>query len=43
MSGTVRARMTQDIPRFHDLYETDPRITELRELHAAGDILGSST
>ena len=34
--------MTRIYHRFHDLYETDPRITELRELHAAGDILGSS-
>ena len=29
--------MTQTYNRFHDLYETDPRIAELRELHAAMD------
>ena len=29
--------MTRTYNRFHDLYETDPRITELRELHAAMD------
>ena len=29
--------MTSTYNRFHDLYETDPRIAELRELHAAMD------
>ena len=29
--------MTKIYNRFHDLYETDPRIAELRELHAAMD------
>ena len=29
--------MTRTYNRFHDLYETDPRIAELRELHAAMD------
>ena len=29
--------MTGTYNRFHDLYETDPRIAELRELHAAMD------
>ena len=29
--------MTRIYNRFHDIYETDPRIVELRELHAAMD------
>ena len=29
--------MTKTYNRFHDVYETDPRIVELRELHAAMD------
>ena len=29
--------MTKSYNRFHDIYETDPRIVELRELHAAMD------
>ena len=29
--------MTSTYNRFHDFYETDPRIAELRELHAAMD------
>jgi len=29
--------MTKTYNRFHDAYETDPRIVELRELHAAMD------
>ena len=29
--------MTKTYNRFHDIYETDPRIAELRELHAAMD------
>ena len=29
--------MTKTYNRFHDIYETDPRIVELRELHAAMD------
>ena len=29
--------MTRTYNRFHDIYETDPRIMELRELHAALD------
>ena len=29
--------MTKTYNRFHDIYETDPRIMELRELHAAMD------
>ena len=29
--------MTRTYNRFHDIYETDPRIIELRELHAAMD------
>ena len=29
--------MTKTYNRFHDLYETDPRVAELRELHAAMD------
>ena len=29
--------MTSTYNRFHDLYETDPRIAKLRELHAAMD------
>ena len=29
--------MTSTYNRFHDLYETDPRVAELRELHAAMD------
>ena len=29
--------MTRTYNRFHDLYETDPRIAKLRELHAAMD------
>ena len=29
--------MTSTYNRFHDLYETDPRIAELRKLHAAMD------
>ena len=29
--------MTRTYNRFHDIYETDPHIVELRELHAALD------
>ena len=29
--------MTRTYNRFHDMYETDPRIAELRQLHAAMD------
>ena len=29
--------MTKAYNRFHDIYETDPQITEFRELHAAMD------
>ena len=29
--------MTRTYNRFHDIYETDPRVAELRELHAAMD------
>ena len=29
--------MTRTYNRFHDIYETDPRVVELRELHAAMD------
>ena len=29
--------MTRTYNRFHDIYETNPRIVELRELHAAMD------
>ena len=29
--------MTRTYNRFHDIYETDPRIVDLRELHAAMD------
>ena len=29
--------MTRTYNRFHDIYENDPRIVELRELHAAMD------
>ena len=29
--------MTKTYNRFHDIYEIDPRIVELRELHAAMD------
>ncbi len=32
-----REGMTKTYNRFHDYYETDPRITKLRDLHAAMD------